>query len=420
MNGARGRSNNYLLDGTDMNDGYRNDPAINQAGVFGTPATILPIDAVAEVNVLSNFEPEYGRNAGARRQHCHQERRQHHPRHRRRILPQRRARCAQLFQSGSGSPARRRPSTTTSTALRWAARSSRTGRSSYVDYEGQREPVGVVTLAIRPHRHRRRWIAQPQRCHQPVGDSGSSARNPWPAPNLSRTPQARGRFQRLVPPPSYRRLTTISPASSPRSTTDSTPTIPSLAAISSATASSRSRWLSPPAAASCRVLTPSRRPACNWSRCPMCTRSARTRSMNCATAGTGLPKGSSPRTRVSTPVRSALCDASTVLRNAADGLNPTRACLIIFVSGVAQLGATSSVPRHRIDSNNQVLDNFSWKINKHDVKFGFDFHRTTVQQYFDKNFRGRLSFSGCGLLPESSNSWQRQYGAPGLPRRRCR
>src|ERR1700758_4186273 len=65
MNGARGRSNNYLLDGTDMNDGYRNDPAINQAGVFGTPSTILPIDAVAEVNVLSNFEPEYGRNSGA-------------------------------------------------------------------------------------------------------------------------------------------------------------------------------------------------------------------------------------------------------------------------------------------------------------------------------------------------------------------
>src|SRR5581483_8923166 len=37
MNGARGRSNNFLLDGTDMNDGYRNDPAINEAGVFGTP-----------------------------------------------------------------------------------------------------------------------------------------------------------------------------------------------------------------------------------------------------------------------------------------------------------------------------------------------------------------------------------------------
>lgn len=65
INGNRGRSNNYLLDGTDMNDGYRNLPAINEAGVFGTPATVLPIDAVAEFPVLSGVEAEYGRNAGA-------------------------------------------------------------------------------------------------------------------------------------------------------------------------------------------------------------------------------------------------------------------------------------------------------------------------------------------------------------------
>src|SRR5579884_2838966 len=65
INGNRGRSNNYLLDGTDMNDGYRNLPAINQGGVFGTPATILPIDALSEVPVLSNTEAEYGRNSGA-------------------------------------------------------------------------------------------------------------------------------------------------------------------------------------------------------------------------------------------------------------------------------------------------------------------------------------------------------------------
>src|SRR5437667_6132312 len=65
VNGARGRSNNSLLDGTDMNDGYRNDPAINEAGVFGTPATILPVDAISELNINSNFMPEYGRNAGA-------------------------------------------------------------------------------------------------------------------------------------------------------------------------------------------------------------------------------------------------------------------------------------------------------------------------------------------------------------------
>jgi outer membrane receptor protein involved in Fe transport len=65
INGNRGRSNNYLLDGTDMNDGYRNLPAINQGGVFGTPATILPIDALTEVPVLSSTEAEYGRNSGA-------------------------------------------------------------------------------------------------------------------------------------------------------------------------------------------------------------------------------------------------------------------------------------------------------------------------------------------------------------------
>ena len=65
MNGSRGRSNNFLLDGTDMNDGYRNDPAINEAGVFGDPATILPLDAVAELKVISNYEAEYGRNSGA-------------------------------------------------------------------------------------------------------------------------------------------------------------------------------------------------------------------------------------------------------------------------------------------------------------------------------------------------------------------
>src|SRR5258708_11255158 len=41
MNGPPGRSNNFLLDITDMNDGYRNDPAINQAGGFGTPGTTL-------------------------------------------------------------------------------------------------------------------------------------------------------------------------------------------------------------------------------------------------------------------------------------------------------------------------------------------------------------------------------------------
>ncbi|HEY1985633.1 MAG TPA: carboxypeptidase regulatory-like domain-containing protein [Terracidiphilus sp.] len=65
LNGNRGRSNNYLLDGTDMNDGYRNLPAINQAGVWGAPSTILPVDALAEIPVTGNPEAEFGRSSGA-------------------------------------------------------------------------------------------------------------------------------------------------------------------------------------------------------------------------------------------------------------------------------------------------------------------------------------------------------------------
>ena len=65
VNGNRGRANNFLLDGTDMNDGYRNLPAINQGGVFGTPGTVLPLESIAEVKILSNFEPEFGRSAGS-------------------------------------------------------------------------------------------------------------------------------------------------------------------------------------------------------------------------------------------------------------------------------------------------------------------------------------------------------------------
>jgi hypothetical protein len=64
-NGNRGRSNNFLLDGTDMNDSYRNIPAINQGGVFAIPSTILPVESIAELRVLSNSEAEYGRSSGS-------------------------------------------------------------------------------------------------------------------------------------------------------------------------------------------------------------------------------------------------------------------------------------------------------------------------------------------------------------------
>ena len=64
INGNRDRSNNYTLDGTDNNDPWFNNSALNQVGITGAPATLLPIDAIQEFNLQSQFSAEYGRNSG--------------------------------------------------------------------------------------------------------------------------------------------------------------------------------------------------------------------------------------------------------------------------------------------------------------------------------------------------------------------
>jgi Carboxypeptidase regulatory-like domain/TonB-dependent Receptor Plug Domain len=64
INGQRDRSNNYTLDGTDNNDPWFNNSALNQVGITGAPASLLPIDAIQEFNLQSQFPAEYGRNSG--------------------------------------------------------------------------------------------------------------------------------------------------------------------------------------------------------------------------------------------------------------------------------------------------------------------------------------------------------------------
>jgi len=65
INGNRDRSNNYTLDGTDNNDPFFNNSAFNQVGIGGAPASVLPIDAIQEFNLQSQFPAEYGRNSGS-------------------------------------------------------------------------------------------------------------------------------------------------------------------------------------------------------------------------------------------------------------------------------------------------------------------------------------------------------------------
>src|SRR5215813_7292254 len=65
VNGQREKANIFLIDGVDNNDSFRNQPSFNQGGVTNAPATIIPIDSLAEFNIQTQGAAEYGRNSGA-------------------------------------------------------------------------------------------------------------------------------------------------------------------------------------------------------------------------------------------------------------------------------------------------------------------------------------------------------------------
>src|SRR5216683_2714589 len=386
MNGARGRSNNYLLDGTDMNDGYRNDPAINEAGVFGTPATILPLDAVAEVNVLSNFQPEYGRSAGAivnivtksGTNALHGTAGEYFRNN---------ALDARNYFNPSSQPKAPFHNNQYGASLGGPIVKDRT--FFYLDYEGQQEPVGVVTLATVPAGSAPDGSLSPSDSSNPVIQA-LLARHPWPAPNL-------GGNSASVVSPSFNKLTSFIAKIDHNFNPNNLLTgryffgdsVQSFPLALTATGGQLPGF---------NTFTPTRVQLVSLSYNHMFG----SNKVNELRYGWNrFAEGFFPADQNFHPSSIGLCPATTtadcnggafdsglpiILLSSTSLVNPSNTV------SVAQLGATSSVPRHRFDSNNQVLDNFSWKIGKHDVKFGADFHRTSIQQYFDKYFRGRLSF----------------------------
>src|SRR2546430_3007722 len=197
MNGARGRSNNFLLDGTDMNDGYRNDPAINEAGVFGTPATILPVDAIEETQISSNFMPEYGRNAGAAvnivtksgTNTLHGSLIEYFRNN---------ALDARNYFNPSDQPKAQFHNNQFGGSLGGPIVKDKT--FFYLNYEGQRERVGGVTLANVPTGSAPDGSLAPSDATNPVIQQ-LIARHPWPAPSLTN-----GSFNASVISPSYNRV----------------------------------------------------------------------------------------------------------------------------------------------------------------------------------------------------------------------
>ncbi|HEY2351001.1 MAG TPA: TonB-dependent receptor [Candidatus Acidoferrum sp.] len=64
LNGTRANQVNWQIDGVDNNDLWHNIPAVNQGGVSGIAGIVLPIDAVDQFSVQTQAAPEAGRNPG--------------------------------------------------------------------------------------------------------------------------------------------------------------------------------------------------------------------------------------------------------------------------------------------------------------------------------------------------------------------
>jgi len=64
LNGTRANQINWQIDGVDNNDIWHNIPAVNQGGVSGIAGIILPIDSVEQFSVQTDATADAGRNPG--------------------------------------------------------------------------------------------------------------------------------------------------------------------------------------------------------------------------------------------------------------------------------------------------------------------------------------------------------------------
>jgi hypothetical protein len=391
MNGSRGRANNFLLDGTDMNDGFRNDPAINEAGVFGDPATILPIDAVAELRVLSNYEAEYGRNSGA-------------------VINivtksgtnQLHGSLIEFNRTSSVGGARNFFNTAGSQD---PFHNNQFGGSLggpivkdktffFVNYEGQRESGAQAGQSCVP---------DPRQISADLGDGAPNqviaallARNPWPTPNID-----------VVYDPSDPTLDYDTGCPTGNNLATST------------------RFKN-------RVDSMIAKIDHNFNPNNLLTGRYYFGDSDQSFPFAQLAGGLLPGFNTVTPTRVQLVSLSYVKVMNSSQVNEARLGWNRFVegffpedgnfdpssiglntgvtspfdfglpkmsvAGFSVIGATNSVPRARVDSNWHFVDNYSWKSGRHDIKFGYEFRRTTIALTQDNTFRGRFSFDSLSTF----------------------
>jgi hypothetical protein len=391
LNGSRGRANNFLLDGTDMNDGYRNDPAINEAGVFGDPATILPIDAVGELRVLSNGEAEYGRNSGAivnivtksGTNNWHGTGLEYW-------------RSGQLgarnFFNDDTQPKNPFHNNQFGGSLGGPVVKDKT--FFFVDYEGQREmgaqsgsscvPDPAVIAATEAS------IVSGGGTVNPV-IAALLARHPWPTPNVAGvTNDPTGATCVLA-------SDMVTPANNLNTATDFSNRVDSMIAkidhnfntnnlltgryyFGDSSQSFPFAQLAGGLLPGFNTTTPTRVQLVSISWVKVVNSS----QVNEARLGWNrFAEGFFPQDQSFNPASIGLDT----------GVTPYNFGLpLISVGEFSKLGASAGVPRQRVDSNWHFIDNYSWKVGRNDLKFGFEFRRTTIKLIQDSNFRGKLGF----------------------------
>ena len=383
INGNRGRANNYLLDGTDMNDGYRNDPAINEAGVFGTPATLLPIDAVAEMGVMSNMEAEYGRNAGGvvnivTKSGTNSLHGAGFEYFRNNGLD------ARNYYNAKPNPQNVFHNNQFGVSLGGPLIKDRT--FWFAAWEGWREYGSLPNIASVPTQARVNAYTGAGNTINPV-IAKLLARNPWgiplpatgddPAdPSSNATVQVGDKFSNRVDSLILKMDHHLGGHDKHDLITgryffgDSDQSFPF--ALGGGTTIPNYNTVTPT-----RVQVVSLSYTHIWT--PKLVMEARGGFNRFA-------EGFFPQDSNFNP-------ASIGLNNTVGPQDYGLPLIQFRADGTSGLGATNSIPRHRFDTNWQYFTNFSYNTGKHNWKFGYEFRRTTINQYYDLGYRSRLRFS---------------------------
>jgi len=376
VNGNRGRSNNYLLDGTDMNDGYRNLPAINEAGVFGTPATILPVDALAEVPVLSGGDAQFGRNSGAivnlvTRSGANQMHGSAYEFFRNDALD------ARNYFNPVGTPKNTFHNNQFGGSL--GGHFVKDKAFWFVAYEGQREKGGLPTPGTVPTQADINAYTAGGGVINPVIQK-LLALNPW-----GPLPASGSGSEQFITPFNNRVDSFIGKIDNHLHLFSDSDLLTGRYFFGDSDQSFPLGLVGGGGAApGYNTYTPTRVNVLSLSYTTM------------------------PKSNVIVEVRGGYLRFNESFLAQDRSFNPSSIGLntlpvgatandyglpLIAVSGYSSLGSTPSVPRGRIDSNYQLFTNMSWMKGNHNLKWGYEFRRTFINGFFDAGYRGKLGFA---------------------------